>query len=540
MLTPRHCHAARVTRFVQAVLATLLSAAAVAGCSAGPSHRPAVVVVDSRLPAAQTSTAEAVPPTFPALQAPVADLAWSDCTASTVSKLAITSKQPGLVLECANLTVNVDAKLSTKLRLGLLRARLASTPRDAAPLVLTTGAEQPATTFAATLAASGTADILATRPLVALDRRGLGTSSPLSCLKVEQRSGIENVDPGAPPPSDTLAATLALGQDATEACTDVLSPAELAYDTSHAITDLEALRVAWKVDKLALLGLGNGAAVALRYAVAHPQQVSRLILDSPAAPGADEVSAAKNQATGAEAAFVTFASRCLATACAVGPDPQGTVIGLMQRARTSGGLTSSDGRRMSAGAVLRSVRQALLTPQGLDGLAPALASAGAGDARALLTYLDLAAGRQSRSDPGTQIDATLVAGCSDASLRPTPEQVSTLVAQWGKDFPLFGADSAARLLLCLAWPTPATAPAVRALGAVPPTLVLSATADPVTGPLGGQNTVTSIQQAGSDATLLGWQGAGHPVFASSACARSAVNAYVLDGTQPTQGTICPP
>ena len=36
---------------------------------------------------------------------------------------------------------------------------------------------------------------------------------------------------------------------------------------------------------LALIGVGNGAQVALAYAGSHPDKVARLVLDSPVPPG---------------------------------------------------------------------------------------------------------------------------------------------------------------------------------------------------------------------------------------------------------------
>ena len=523
-------------RVVGSLLTGLVAAATLAACSAGPSTRPAIAVIETGL-APTTSTAVPADPPPPALQAPVADLPWTDCTSSTVSKLGLTSRQPGLVLECATLSVRLDAALPTSLSLGLLRARVAQTPRDAAPLVLSTGVEQPSTTALATLAASGDAQLLAARPVVAVDRRGVGTSGAVTCLKPEQRAGIEDVDPGAP--GDPLAAALLLGRDATQVCTDAISPAEAVFDAAHAAADLEALRIAWKVDRLSLLGVGDGAAIALRYAVAHPAQVARLVLDSPAVPGADEVTLAKNRAIGAEAAFTAFAAIC-GPRCPAGADPRATVADLMQRARTSGGLAAAGGRRLSAGAILLAVGQALRTPAGIQGLGSALATATAGDATALSVYLDQAAGRGMPGNPGTAIDADFVGHCSDAALRPTPEQVSTLVAQWRKDYPLFGASSAAHLLLCLSWPTPPTPPPVTKLDAVPPVLVLGPMADPVVGIAGVPATLIDVQQAGSDGTVLNWQGTGHPVFLSSPCARAAVSTYLTDGTRPPLGTICPP
>jgi len=536
--SPTCWQAGPVQRASQSLLLVLVGAVALAACSAGPSTRPAVALLDGKAPPAPTSSA---PPALqsPPLQAPVADLPWSDCTASTLGKLALTSRQAGLVLDCATVSVPLDPKLAGTVPLGLLRARVASTPRDAAPLVLTTGVEQPSTTALATLAASGSAALLATRPLVAADRRGVGTSAALTCLKPAQRTAIEDVDASAP--ADPLAATLQLGRDATQACTDAISPAEAAFDTTHAAEDLEVLRTTWKVDRLSLLGMGDGAAIALRYAVLHPEQVARLVLDSPAVPGADEVSLAKDQAIGAEAAFAAFATSCAAVNCPAGADPRRAVTDLMQRARAAApGLVGAAGRRLSAGGILRAVREALRTPAGSQGLGPALAAANGGDPTALLAYLDQSAGRAVAGNPGTAIDDSFVGHCSDAALRPTPGQVSTLVAQWRKDYPLFGADAAARLLLCLSWPTPPTAPAVKALNAVPPALLVSPTADPVVGAAGTPATLTDVQQAGSDGTVLSWQSTGHPVFLSSPCTRDAVGVYLAEGKRPRPGTICPP
>ncbi|MBF8965215.1 alpha/beta hydrolase [Pontibacter sp. FD36] len=48
------------------------------------------------------------------------------------------------------------------------------------------------------------------------------------------------------------------------------------------ISDLDQLRVALGVQKMTLLGYSFGAELALRYAIAHPERVEKLILSSPA------------------------------------------------------------------------------------------------------------------------------------------------------------------------------------------------------------------------------------------------------------------
>ena len=70
-------------------------------------------------------------------------------------------------------------------------------------------------------------------------------------------------------------------QNSTTSCTDTIAPGDSAYDNTHAATDIERLRSTWDVPALALIGIGNGAQVALSYASSHPDRVARLVLDSP-------------------------------------------------------------------------------------------------------------------------------------------------------------------------------------------------------------------------------------------------------------------
>jgi pimeloyl-ACP methyl ester carboxylesterase len=63
-------------------------------------------------------------------------------------------------------------------------------------------------------------------------------------------------------------------------CASTLGDDRRFYTTSDTVADLDALRVALGVDKLALDGVSYGTYVAERYALAHPANTSRLILDS--------------------------------------------------------------------------------------------------------------------------------------------------------------------------------------------------------------------------------------------------------------------
>ena len=68
---------------------------------------------------------------------------------------------------------------------------------------------------------------------------------------------------------------------AVEDCADDLGDSRRQFfTTADTVEDLEALRIALGADKLALDGISYGSYVAQRYALAHPQHVRALVLDS--------------------------------------------------------------------------------------------------------------------------------------------------------------------------------------------------------------------------------------------------------------------
>src|SRR5262249_3691057 len=64
------------------------------------------------------------------------------------------------------------------------------------------------------------------------------------------------------------------------ACADGIGPNREFYSTRDHADDLEAVRQALGVDKVALWGTSYGTKLALEYALAYPTHVERLLLDS--------------------------------------------------------------------------------------------------------------------------------------------------------------------------------------------------------------------------------------------------------------------
>jgi len=100
--------------------------------------------------------------------------------------------------------------------------------------------------------------------LVAYDDRGTGDSGVLRCPALQTSVSID---------AETDAVLAA-------ECAASLGVAKDFYSTHEHAEDLEAVRQALGVDKVALWGTSYGTKLALGYALAHPDHVERLLLDS--------------------------------------------------------------------------------------------------------------------------------------------------------------------------------------------------------------------------------------------------------------------
>jgi pimeloyl-ACP methyl ester carboxylesterase len=101
--------------------------------------------------------------------------------------------------------------------------------------------------------------------IVAFDQRGTGDDA-LRCPALQRQMGASDLTPPT--------------RDAVQDCAKTLGERRRFFTTADTVDDLEALRVALGADKLLLDGISYGTFVAQRYALAHPDRVSGLVLDS--------------------------------------------------------------------------------------------------------------------------------------------------------------------------------------------------------------------------------------------------------------------
>jgi pimeloyl-ACP methyl ester carboxylesterase len=513
-----------------AQIATILVAvtALLAGCAPGLAANPRYATDSGAGPQGQPTTTAPNGP--PPIAAPKNDLSWRDCTSRVFSDAALPT-MPGISLDCAAYDADLDPinGATGTLNIGVVRARSLQTPPDAGPLVLTTGSDLPSSLQLPVWLSRAGADVLRSNPIVAIDRRGMGMSSAVVCRdpfdrqEMRDQAQFESGD-------DPVASLGAITMTATTSCTDTIAPGDSAYDNAHAAEDVERLRSTWDVPGLALLGIGNGAQVALAYAGSHPDKVSRLILDSPIPLGVNAETAAEQQVKGQQAALDAFAAQCSAVNCALGSDPKGAVNSLLAAARAGRG---------PGGASVASVTNAIVTALGFPSgdrasttarLADALASARSGDANQLTNLIN-------QAEATRDTDGQFINSCSDALNRPTPDRVRELVVAWGKLYPEFGTVGALNLVKCLNWPSGSAPDPPKKLKV--DVMLLGVQNDPIAGSEGVAASAATIINAGAASKRVMWQGVGHGASIYSSCAVPPVIGYLDSGKLPTTDTYCP-
>jgi pimeloyl-ACP methyl ester carboxylesterase len=104
--------------------------------------------------------------------------------------------------------------------------------------------------------------------LVAFDNRGTGKSGLIDCPGL-QASMLKTIEQDA-----------ALARD----CATIIGPARQFYATRDHAEDMDAVRVALGVGRIGLFGVSYGTKLAIAYALAHPDAVERIVLDSVVVP----------------------------------------------------------------------------------------------------------------------------------------------------------------------------------------------------------------------------------------------------------------
>ena len=239
----------------------------------------------------------------------------------------------GSDIECATVPVPLDRAGAVPGTVKLHVERFASLGRREGALITLAGGPGEAATPYLPDWAGTFLSALRNRDLIVFDQRGTGLSGALRCRRIQvpvTRTPLKQAEVAA-------------------ACAQSIGAARAFYTTRDSVEDVEAIRTAIGVERVALFGVSYGTKVALAYAARYPHRVERLVVDSvvePTGPGAfsqESIAAVPR----------VLQTLCARSACAdITPDPIADVAALVRRMRTGGfvygPLVSARGKRHRA------------------------------------------------------------------------------------------------------------------------------------------------------------------------------------------------
>ncbi|MFF7456741.1 alpha/beta hydrolase [Kitasatospora sp. NPDC008115] len=369
---------------------------------------------------------------------------------------------------------------------------------------------------------------------VGFDPRGVGGTSPVNCLDDKTRDDWVNTDNPGPDHGKVLA-------DACQAKYGKLLP---FIGTRNSVRDMDVLRAALGEQKLTYFGLSYGTYIGSVYAEEFPDRVGRLVLDGAVDPSLPLAQHNIEQYAGFERSLNAFAAYCAKKAqCPLGKDPGKAagkladfLDGLEQKP-----LTTSTGRVLTTTAAWTGVVEGLYGDESAwDQLRTVLTQAmvnGKGDH--LLAYADSYNRRDKDGHYSASADAYTAIHCADGATNvPTGEALQAAYADLAAKAPLLSRHEPSAAIFdpdCRSWPFRSTEQShVITSKAQAPIVVVGSTGDAAT-PYANAEKLTA--QLGN-AVLLTREGEGHTGYGWSACIRTAVDAFLLEGTAPAAGTRC--
>ena len=388
--------------------------------------------------------------------------------------------------------------------------------------------------------------------LVGFDPRGVGRSTPITCLPAEELDdfiggSVESVD-GDGDMSELTEAGIADmeegGREFVEACRDNAPDLMLNIGTVNVARDMDVLRALLGDEKLTYLGASYGTHIGAHYAEQFPDRVRALVLDGAVDPTLDQLELSVAQATGFETALRAFVEDCLTrTDCPLGAGGDSVEEGV---AALDGFLASTareplansmDDREINRTRAELGVLAALYSESWWERVREGLNDAmGDGDGTVLLQLGDELYSRGDTQEYENSTAALIAVNCSDAPSPRGVEAYAEAAEEAGEESPIFGPSLAWGALPCAFWPTEAVYDGgpLDAPGA-PPVMVVGTTRDSAT-PYAWSRSLAETLESGF---LVTRDGDGHTGYRmGDICVDRMVDAYLLDLEVPEDGAAC--
>jgi pimeloyl-ACP methyl ester carboxylesterase len=436
---------------------------------------------------------------------------------------------------CARVSVPIDHshRVPGGISLAVERLPARRQPARGATFLIAGGPGESATDAFGGDALSTLSPARETNDLIVFDQRGTGHSGLLRCSALER-------------------ANLLHATGAAAGCATRLGANRSLYTTRDSVEDIETLRQALGYQRIALYGVSYGTKVALAYALAHPDRVERLALDSVVAPdGPDPLYRDTFKAVPRELRSLCRTGCRSFTRDAVGDLRR--LVGRLARRPLRGRVVDAGGRVRRATLSRADLLLVLLAGDfdpGLRAAFPSAVQAGLrGDPAPLLRLRRRALAIDALPPPARELSAAAYAAttCEESTLpwpRTAPYGARRALARAAVDaLPASAFDPFDRLTaldsdvlaLCVGWPAAPAAPAL-ARGPLPdvPVLTLEGEDDLRTPVESARPVVARFRQG----HLLVVPNTGHSVLGSdvTGCAERAFRRFFEGGSVPAS---CP-
>ncbi|MFE6622262.1 alpha/beta hydrolase [Streptomyces sp. NPDC057740] len=390
--------------------------------------------------------------------------------------------------------------------------------------------------------------------IVTFDPRGVGRSSPVSCGDAAMQNDSTEIDRD---PQSVLEDF----KKAADTCARNSGPVLPHIGTVNASRDMDVMRAAVGDKKLNYLGFSYGTRLGAVYAAQFPDKVGRFVLD-----GVDTLTEPLTEqelvgAQGQQKALEEFVNWCVKDiGCPFGQDAREArknVVRLVD-SLDADPVPSAFGEPFTGQDLVGAIGQALYSKDLWPTLERALASlVNDGDTHAIEAFAMGGASPSRRDEtedpdgglvdeqdiPLDNLSAALMAiNCADDPDRPSGKQIigglDRLRARYEEASPVFGPYRLTGVLLCYGRPkgTDFIRDEVKDVD-TPKMLLVGTRGDPATP---YRWTEETAKRLGSSAVILDNKGSGHTGYASSKCVHRKVDAFLLYGTLPPDGSSCGP
>jgi pimeloyl-ACP methyl ester carboxylesterase len=444
--------------------------------------------------------------------------------------------------QCATATVPIDYADpgAGSIELALRRAPATSGEPIGSLLINPGGPGGSGVDFVEQAAQRISGRVLERYDVVGFDPRGVARSHPVTCVDDATKDALLSRDFDYST-DEGIDEARAAYREFAQACAQNTGPLLAHVDTVSAARDMDVLRAALGDESLTYLGYSYGTSLGANYAELFPERVGRLVLDGALDPTLTETELAVGQAAGFESALRAYVQDCQGgDGCPLTGSVDGgmaQIRELLDRARRNPLETGSD-RRVTGTLAFYGIAVTLYDDETWPVLTQALTAALRQDDGFGLLYL--ADAYNEREEDGgfrsNQTEAFTAINCLDGAGPADPAAMRAEAAEVLAAAPTVGDFFSYGGVACQDWPYPPTGStdALTASGAAP-IVVVGTTNDPATPYAWSQGLAEQLESG----VLLTWEGEGHTAYGrSNECVADAVDAYLLEGTVPDDGTTC--